>query len=443
MTQPRTAVILGGGLAGLVCADELARAGVQVTVLEKLPVVGGLARNVRRQGANFDLGGHRFFTEQPRLLAWLRELVGDSLREVARKSRIRLNGRYFDYPLKPLNALSGFGLTQTARILADYSRAAVRRRLTPASELSLEDWVINRFGQALYEIYFRPYSVKAWGLPCDQVSAEWAAQRIQLMNLSEAIWRAVSRGGRSPKTYAAKFWYPVGGIGVMAEALAERVRTRGGRVLTAASVTGLSVRDGRVAAAQTDAGEFPAEVFISTLPLTNLGRMIGAPEAALAGLAYRAIRCVLLLIAAPRVTDDTWLYFPESDVLFARLHEPRNWDPGMAPPGQTSLCLEIFCDEGDDLWRRDEADLVTACVRDLHRLGLVPETQVREGFVENVAAAYPVFRVGYKQSLRAVLAAVEAVENLHVVGRTGAYRYENMDQVAESAMTLAARLVYR
>lgn len=442
MGRPKSALILGGGLAGLTCADELARAGVQVTILEQQDAVGGLIRNVSLHGATFDLGGHRFFTEKPALLRWLRELVGDRLREVPRKSRILLGGRYFDYPLRPFNALGGFGLVRAAAIIGDYLGAAVRRHLSHASDLSLEDWVVQRYGRKLFDIYFGPYSEKVWGVPCDEISAEWAAQRIQLMSLADAVYRAVIPT-RQPKTYSAEFHYPVGGIGVLADTLAERVRGRGGRILTGQTVDGLALVDGRVTGAVVGDRTHDAEVVIGTVPLTRLGAWLGAPPAALARLSFRALRCVFLVIDMPRVTDDTWLYFSEPEILFGRLHEPRNWDPGMAPPGQTSLCLEIFCDEGDARWRQDEAALVDECARELDRLGLVGYDRVIAGAARHVPNAYPVFRVGYRQPLREVLDAVAAIENLHVVGRTGAYRYENMDQVAESSLALAAELVQR
>jgi len=441
LAKPRAVLILGGGLAGLACADRLAAAGVAVTVLEKLPDVGGLARSIRFAGATFDLGGHRFFTEKPALLAWLRGVVGDGLREVERRSRILLRGRFFDYPLRPFNALSNFGARDSARIVADYLRCAVRRRRRAPRESSFEEWIVNRFGPLLFETYFRPYTEKTWGLPCAEISAEWASERIQLLNLADAVWRTLPLVPR-PKTYATKFWYPTGGIGVVGERLAARLAAHGGTIVGDATVESLRVRDGRVAGVVANGRAYEADAVISTLPLTALCRMLGAPdEATLSRLSYRAIRCVCLVIDGARVTDDTWLYFSEAGVVFGRSHEPGNWDPTLAPPSGTSLCLEVFCNEGDDLWRRDEAELVDACVRDLRRLGLLRHGGEIQGRCVNVPHAYPVFRVGYRDAPRAALVAVAAVGNLHVVGRTGAYRYENMDQVAEAAIALADRLV--
>jgi len=441
LAAPRSALILGAGLAGLTCARELARAGVAVTVLEKLPVVGGLARNVSFQGARFDLGGHRFFTPKPELVAWLRELVGDDLRQVGRKSRILLNGRYFDYPLRLFNALSGFGLAGSTRIVADYAAARARRALSAGEDVSFEDWVGRRYGRRLYDIYFRPYTEKVWGLSCREISAEWAAQRIQLLSLTDAVVRAMWRRDDGPKTYAQSFWYPNGGIGMISEALAARVRELGGVVRNGCAVQSIAVDRGRVTEVVADGETWRADVVISTIPLTVLGRLVDAPPEALAGLSYRAIRCIYLLLAMPRVTDDTWLYFPEADVVFARSHEPRNWGADLAPPGGTSLCLEIFCNEGDELWRRDEKELAARCIDDLARLGLIAADRVTGVFGEHVPHAYPVFRVGFRQPLQAVLDHVRRCENLHLLGRTGAYLYYNMDQVAEAAMTLARQLV--
>lgn len=440
MAKPRSALILGGGLTGLTCADELTKAGVRVTLLEKQPVLGGLARNVEFGGGCFDLGGHRFFTGDRAMLDWLFDLLGDRLLEVPRRSRIRLAGRYFDYPLRPFNALFGFGARRSARIIADYLQAAWRRRLGGGSDVSLEDWVRGRFGSAMYDLYFRPYSEKVWGLPCAQISAEWAAQRIQLLNLTDAVRRALLPI-RRPSTYAACFWYPRGGIGVIAEKLAARVRDRGGEILTAREVTALEHSGGRIASVVAGGESRSADVVISTLPLTDLARMLQTPGERLADLSYRALRCVFLTIDASRVSDDSWLYFPESDVRFSRSHEPRNWDPGMAPPGKTSLCLEFHCHQGDELWRLDAAQLAALCREDLARLGLVDAAWIEAAHCESVTHAYPVFRVGFREKLAAVLAWLAACDNLHPVGRTGAYRYENMDQVAASAIALVRRLV--
>lgn len=440
MTRPHSVLILGAGLAGLTCASELAAAGVEVTVLEKLPTVGGLARNVERGAAKFDLGGHRFFSAKPELVDWLRTLVGDELRQVGRKSRIRLGGRYFDYPLRAGNALAGFGAAGSFAIVKDYAVAALSRALSNDEDVSFEGWVSSRFGRRLYEIYFRPYTEKVWGISCSQISADWAAQRIQLLSLADAVWQAVRPGGDKPKTYASQFWYPAGGIGVIGEILAGKIRDAGGKVHTGAAVEQITVRDGRIAEVVAAGETYAADAVISTIPLTRLGALINAPTAALNELSYRAIRCVFLVLNAGQITDDTWLYFPEPDVVFSRTHEPPNWAPELAPPQGTSLCLEVFCNEGDRLWSLDADDLADRCVTDLARLGLIKTSQVTEASDERVPSAYPVYRVGYKAPLRAVRERVAEVADLYLLGRTGAYRYDNMDQVVDAALALARRL---
>lgn len=437
MAKTKSALILGGGLAGLTCAYELARAGVAVTVLEKEDTVGGLARNFQRDGGKFDLGGHRFFTDKPELLAWLRDLIDDDLLEVPRKSRIRLFDRYFDYPLRAANALSGFGLRETARILADYTKVRLQRALSGSADLSLEDWVTRRFGRRLYEIYFQPYSQKIWGMPCDQISAVWAKQRIQLLSLADAVRQALGPQRNAPKTYADKFWYPAQGIGVIGETLAAKIAALGGRILTGTAVQSVVVRRGRLVEAVAGGETFRGDLVVSTIPLPLLGALTGAPADAIGRLRYRGIRCLYLLLAREQVTDDTWLYFPEAELLFGRSHEPRNWAPALAPPTGTSLVLEFFCDEGDALWSRDEAELAERSAADLARLGLIEIDEVRGHHSARVADAYPVFTVGFQRPLKAVTEHLTAIANLRLLGRTGAYRYDNMDQVIDAALTLA------
>lgn len=441
MSAPRSALILGGGLAGLTCAHELAQKGVPVTVLEKLPAVGGLARNVTHRDAGFDLGGHRFFSADPRLIQWLHDLAGDELLQVPRKSRILMGGKFFDYPLRTANAIAGFGLQDTYRILADYTEAAFRRALSSDADISFADWVLHRFGRRLYDLYFRPYTEKVWGMPCEQISADWAAQRIQLLSLTDAVWQAVRPGRNAPKTYAQDFWYPKSGIGILGERLAQRVRDLGGVIHTGRAVERITRRGSRVTSVTAGGEKFNADIVISTLPLNLLGKMIGAPADAVSALRYRAIRCVYLLLDTEQVTDDTWLYFPEADIVFGRSHEPPNWSRQLAPAQGTSLCLEVFCHQGDEQWSRPENELADACVADLDRLGLVKPAQVADAFSVQVPDAYPVFHVGYKKPLRAVTESIDRIDNLFPLGRTGAYLYHNMDQVVEAAIALARKVV--
>lgn len=441
--------VLGGGLAGLAAAQALARAGVPVSVLEREAGVGGLARTVVRGDYRFDLGGHRLFTTDPRLEAFLKDLLGPELLVVPRRSRIRLWRKDFDYPLTPVNALFGLGPGTALRILRDY--AAERLRVGRAPEcVSLEDWVVRGFGRTLFEIYFKVYSEKVWGIPSERISAGWVAQRIRGLSLATALRAAFVRfGGREIPTLADRFLYPSAGIGRVAEALAARLGERG-RVLTEARVEALHHAGGRIeAAAVRHRGRrfaLPARAFVSTLPITALVRMLRPrPPAevleAAAGLRYRDLVIVAVMIDRPRVTDLSWLYLPEPEIPFARIHEPTNWSPRMAPAGRTLLVAEHFCFRGDATWRAGDADLAAATVHHLERLGLIRGSEVLDAAVVRVPRAYPLFEVGSEARAAALRRYLEGFGNLQLAGRGGSFRYLNMDHALEAGLQAAGRIL--
>jgi protoporphyrinogen oxidase len=445
-------VILGGGLAGLCAGHVLSRAGRRVQVLEADAAVGGLARTVVHGGFRFDLGGHRFHTSRPRIGELVRELLGEELLTVPRTSKILLRRRYFDYPLRPLNAVFGFGMARSVMILLGYARARAEARLRPSSPTTLEDWVVANFGRPLFELYFRDYSEKVWGIPCQRIAAEWMAQRVQGLSLGGAIRQALFRArGDAMPTLADAFLYPRLGIGRIADKLHAGI-VGSGVVLTDARVTAIhhsgslvrsvTVRqDGRIR-------EISGEDFIATIPLPQVARLLlpRAPAqvlAAAARLRQRDLIIVAVMLDQPRATGLTWLYFPEKDIPFGRLHEPTNWSAQMAPPGKTLLVTEHFCFRGDATWGATDEDLVAATVAHLERLGLVRREKVIEGVVRRVPAAYPLFDVGHREHCEALLAYLGQFSNLQVAGRGGMFRYHNMDGAMESGMDAAEALLRR
>ncbi len=445
-------VILGGGLTGLTAGLVLSRAGRSVQVLERGPEVGGLARTIVRNGFRFDLGGHRFFTKDEKVAAFLDDLMGNELVTVPRTSKILLNNRYFDYPLRPLNALFGLGVPTTIRSLLDYAGRRIARGFKETPIISLEDWVVDRFGRTLFDIYFKEYSEKVWGVDCERICMEWIDQRIQGLSLRRAIKEAFLGGsGGGMATLADRFLYPARGIGRIAENLREGIE-RNGRVLTDARVCELRHDGLRLERAVVDGpgstGDFAGGEFVSTLPLTSLVNMLRPrpPEEvvrAAARLRYRDLVIVAIMIGRPRVTDQTWIYIPERSVPFGRIHEPTNWSGKMAPEGKTLLVTEHFCFQGDDAWRTTDERLVGSTVSHLARLGFVKPDEVEDAVVVRVPHAYPVFEVGYENSYRTILDYLGRFENLHVAGRTGAFKYLNMDLVIAAGIDAAERIIAR
>lgn len=444
-------MILGGGACGMTAALSLARAGTEVTVLEREPRAGGLCGTQEYRGFRFDLGGHRFITRRPELETLVRELVGSDLLLRTRSSVILHRGQRYRYPLDLEDVVRRFGLARGAHAVASYLGERLRQRLGPEPDLSFEDWVAHRFGRVLYDAFFGPYTHKLWGIPPETISADWAAERISLLDLSDVLWRLLglrrSPDG-TPRTYARRYLYPRRGIGQIFEHMAEAIGRAGGQVVTGALVVGLGLEHGRPARLQyrdaTGEHELPCDAVISTLALPLLVRMLGAARGQLDGeveraagrLRFRAIRLLNVLINRPEVSPHTWMYVSEPRYLAARIQEPRHRSPEAAPPGQTSLMLEIPCDVGDDIWCAPRQALYERCMEDLEHLGLRGlRRDTIDCFDSFVEEGYPVYHLDYRRDRARALDFVSEVPGLVSCGRQGAFRYIFMD----TAMAMGQR----
>ncbi|HEY7725735.1 MAG TPA: FAD-dependent oxidoreductase [Anaeromyxobacteraceae bacterium] len=443
-------LILGAGLAGLSAGHELSRAGLGVRIVERQPAAGGLARTVARGPFRFDLGGHRFLTRDRTVEGLVRSLLGRECLTVPRRSQILLGGRYIDYPLSPGNAISGLGASTVWRIVLDHARERLRARSGTREPASLEDWVVGRFGRALFDIYFKEYSEKVWGIDCRRISSDWVAERIQGLSLGAAVRNAFFRsGGSAIKTLSDRFLYPSRGIGMIAERLQEELGTDG-EVLCGVEVARLRHDGRRVEAALVRDGRHTrsveAEAFVSTVPLTDLVRMLDPRPpmqvlAAAARLRFRDLVVVAVMLDRERATDQSWLYFPERRIPFGRIHEPTNWSARMAPEGRTLLVAEQFCFRWDDVWRSGDRELGDRAVESLHGLGIVSRREVLDTAVLRVPDAYPLFEVGYREHRDAVLAYLGTFRNLFPAGRGGTFRYFNMDHAIASGLEAARRIL--
>lgn len=442
-------VICGGGPAGLTAAYLLAKQGMPVTVLEASDVVGGISQTVRYKGYRFDIGGHRFFTKITPVQALWEELLGGEFIDVPRLSRIHYSGKYFNYPLQASNALRGLGLWNTVRIGFSYIDARLHPQLP---EETFEQWVVNRFGRRLYEVFFKTYTEKVWGIPCTEIRAEWAAQRIQGLSLARAVLTATSLNRRSAdiKTLIHTFRYPRLGPGQMWEACRDRIRELGGRVLMQHKVSRFELHDGRVNAVRVDTPEgattIEGEHFISSVPLRSLVRGLGsaAPPEALAaanGLAYRDFILVALVIQGEDLFPDNWIYIHTPGVKVGRIQNFNNWSKAMVPEaGRTCLGMEYFCFEGDGLWTSPDEDLIALATREFAQLELAPGCKVIDGSVVRMPKAYPIYDASYRAHLDCVRDCIDAIPNLHTVGRNGMHKYNNQDHSMYTAMLTVANM---
>ncbi len=455
MTSSRTttdACVIGAGPAGLSAAYVLSQNHKDAVVLEMSDQVGGISRTIVREGFRFDIGGHRFFTKDDEVDRFFQEILGDEIIWVNRTSKIYYQGKYFDYPLKPANALFGMGVGTTARCMFDYFAVKARGLVSKPEIVSFQDWVSNEFGNRLFELFFKDYTEKVWGIGCDRICAEWAAQRIKGMSLSVAVRDAIrpQKDGKVA-TLIDKFMYPRLGIGRISERLRDEVESGGNEVRMHSRVAAVNHEDGHVTSVEIESpeGDYSLEVnsLCSSMPLTELVLAMRpeAPadvQAAARSLRYRDLITVNIMVDKPRVTDDTWLYFHDPTLKLGRIHEPRNWSPEMAPEGQSSLVVEYFCFEGDEVWNMEDKDLIELTVRDLDlRLGFLKPDEVIDAFVVRTRKAYPTYEIGYEQPLQKVKDYVAGFANLEIVGRYGTYKYNNMDHSMKTGLMAARNIL--
>jgi protoporphyrinogen oxidase len=451
--------VIGAGPAGLTTAYCLTKDTPSVLVVEKDPVyVGGISRTVRYKDFLFDIGGHRFFSKAKEVVDLWQEILPDDFIARPRLSRIYYGGKYYSYPLSAFEALRNLGIFTSAACMLSYAYA----RATPiAAPKSFHDWVRNQFGEKLFQIFFKTYTEKVWGMSCDEISADWAAQRIKGLDLRVAVMNALTRslgrkrkqaaGGDVVKTLIETFQYPRRGPGMMWEAAAAKVRERGGRILMGRELTELSYDADRklwtieVAAAGGEAETYTAHHVVSSAPVRELvTKLKPAPISLLhaRALRYRDFLTVALMVTKPDLFPDNWIYIHDPSVQVGRVQNFRSWSPEMVPPGMTCLGLEYFCFEGDGLWASPDADLVALARREIAKIGLVDDADVVDGCVVRQAKAYPVYDEDYREHMATIRRDLElSFPTLHLVGRNGMHKYNNQDHAMMTAMLTARNIL--
>lgn len=437
LRQPRC-VIVGAGPAGLTAAYELLKLGCTSTVLESDDTVGGISRTCEYKGYHFDIGGHRFFTKVDYVHALWQEILDDEFLKRPRLSRIYYRRKFFDYPLKPVNALFGLGPVEAVRIGCSYLRA----QIWPSQvETNFEQWVSNRFGRRLFRIFFKSYTEKVWGMPCEEISADWAAQRIKNLDLKTALRSALlgskSRNrGEVVTSLIDEFHYPRYGPGQMWEDCRKKLLARGTTVSMQTRVIGIRHDGRRVQALHVRNGtdyEVTGDQFLSSMPIRTLVGCLEPPpppevRQAADSLRYRDFLTVALIIDRGDLFPDNWIYIHSDDVKVGRIQNFKNWSPEMVPePGRTTLGLEYFVHEGDDVWSMDDADLIELGRREIAALNIASPNEVVDGTVVRMPKAYPVYDDTYLAALGVIRDWLAGLENLQLIGRNGQHRYNNQD----------------
>ena len=447
--KDKKVIVLGAGPAGLAAGYRLAQAGSPVIVLEKESRVGGLSKTYNYKDCYFDIGGHRFYTRIDEVMRLWFELLEDKFKLSPRLSRIFYKGELFNYPIKPLTALLKLGLSESLLIISSFARV----KIFPYKQVNtFEEWVSQQFGRRLYRIFFKTYSEKVWGVPCEQISAEWAAQRIKGLSLKSLIKAGFTRSPSSKiRTLIQEFHYPELGPGMMYETMRDKIKEMGGEVLTDNNVIEVTHDNRRITSVRVESKEGGRTVegdnFLSSIPVTELLQKLNPPPSpevkeAAQFLSFRSHLAVNLFLDQKEVYPDNWLYIHSPELRMGRIQNYKNWSSRMVYNQDiTTLGIEYFCNENDELWNSDDEKLVGLAKRELGLTKLADVNKVFDGFVARSANAYPIYKIGYKSKLRIIRSYLKRFENFQCIGRAGQYQYNNMDHSILSGLLAAKNII--
>jgi len=436
MADKKNIVVVGAGIAGLTLCCRLSEAGYAPVLVEKERCVGGLGRSFTYDdGYTFDIGPHRFYTEVAEVLAFIHDVLGDDYLTMGRKSAVRMFDRYFEWPLE---RSSLFRMPPKVFLLAGLD---LLRREWHGGD-SFEAYILNAYGRTLYEIFFKPYTEKFLGLPCDRISRDWAITGIDRAVIDNSVkvnsLFSLARSVLSPRP-PLDFIYPAsGGIGVFSEKMQQKITDQGGTVLLDAEVSGVVTSGGKVSGVIAAGRELPCDLLVWSAPLTELPPLLGQPRP---DLEYLSLILYNYTVKGSIDPGYQWCYFGAENVPFNRISFPAQFNPRLVPAGGTGICVEVTCRMGDRLWQEPEArdGLIRRAMVDN---GIVPAAELISGcHVERVGNAYPVYSLDYAARLGAVMASLQSCSGLELLGRTGGFWYNNMDHSIEAALTLADKIV--
>ena len=445
--------IIGAGPAGLTAAYLLAKGNQEVVVFEKDPqYVGGISRTESYNGYHFDIGGHRFFSKSKEVEDFWTEILGDEMLERPRSSRIYYNNHFFSYPLVAFEALRKLGIFESALCVLSYLKAKAFPVKNPTN---FEEWVTNQFGKRLFNIFFKTYTEKVWGIPCNEISADWAAQRIKGLSLSSAIFNALFKPNKKAtdkdkviKTLIDSFRYPKQGPGMMWEACAEKSKAMGVTLNMNCGVQKIEYTNNSWTVQTTSQGNVTGfDYVLSTAPMRELVANVlpafpATVAANAAALGYRDFLTVVLICKDEDAFSDNWIYIHDPKVKVGRVQNFKSWSPYMVPdPSMACYGLEYFCFEGDGLWTSSNADLIELGKKEIEKIGLTKASAVVDGYVVRQPKAYPVYDQFYKARVDSVRDALTNYPGLYLIGRNGMHKYNNQDHSMMTAMLAAKNII--
>jgi protoporphyrinogen oxidase len=443
--------IIGAGPAGMACAYTLAKSGRSAVLIDGAKDVGGLCQTLEFSDYLFDIGGHRFLSKSDLINSIWMDVMGGDLLKVSRLSRIFYRRKFFHYPLSFLNTFWNLGPLESFRCVTSYGYCRLTK---PGNDQTFEGWIINRFGKRLYKIFFDTYTTKVWAVPCKDISADWAVQRIRGLSLRVAIKKALL-GARSkgPKTLAEEFFYPRKGPGQFYRKLEKILVDQGTRFQFEKQALRINHKNGKVISvivkdrSTSEEQEIAVEYLFSSMPLTHLVRSLNPlpPEdilVAASKLRFRSFLVVNVILDKEKLFPDQWIYVHSPDVKLGRIQNYKNWSPHMtANPKRTSLGLEYFCTEGDAIWEMNDVDMVDYAMDELEKIGIVSRRHLINGFVVRRKDVYPVYSLDYQESLDVLREYLSRFENLQTMGRAGLFKYDNSDHAMLSGIGAAKNYI--
>lgn len=441
-------LIIGAGPAGLTAAWEAEKLGKKTLILESDKVVGGISRTVEKNGWKFDIGGHRFFTKVEEVNnIWDEILEKEEFLLRPRMSRIYYKNKFYDYPLKASNALFNLGVLEAIRCVLSYFYVRV---FPPKNQDNFENWVAARFGWRLYNIFFKTYTEKVWGIDAKLIGSDWASQRIKNLSLMKAILNAfkLNQTGEVITTLIDEFKYPKYGPGMMWETAHKKLEDKGHVIMLSTKVTEIIKFEQKYKIKTNTGKEFVAKHILSSMPLAHLPNTIKpSPDNnvmdAGKNLRFRDFLSVALVVDNDNAFPDNWIYIHDPQVKVGRVQNYGSWSPYLVKEGKTCLGLEYFVNVNDEMWNMQDQELINLAIYELEKLNLVSTGSKFEGYVVRMPKAYPVYDLNYSKNIELIKSWIMNFHpNIHPIGRNGMHRYNNQDHSMMTAV-LSIRNIIR